>query len=255
MTESNMFPPGQRPPATPSESSAASEPSSAPFDNPASGNPYAANPYVTYAQYAQSQRVGASASDARRPALWEPWYGIGFRAATVRMFRKTFVFHGCASRGEYWWAWLFGMLVQAVCIAIASVAMLWAGVGTAVWDDAGTVAQLVCWLLLFLPDLSLSVRRLHDENLRGWWVILPTALQLGAFTSFFAVLFVGGMIDGYAGGDDGSLQVTVVATLTMLGMLLLALLASVLLMILPSDPRGARFDRPPAVSDTARGEA
>nr|WP_274607622.1 DUF805 domain-containing protein [Bifidobacterium miconis] len=171
------------------------------------------------------------------------------------MFRKTFVFHGRASRGEYWWAWLFGMLVQAVCIAIASVAMLWAGVGTAVWDDAGTVAQLVCWLLLFLPDLSLSVRRLHDENLRGWWVILPTALQLGAFAAFFAVLFVGGMIDGYAGGDDGSLQVTVVATLTMLGMLLLALLASVLLMILPSDSRGARFDRPPAVSDTAREEA
>jgi uncharacterized membrane protein YhaH (DUF805 family) len=33
-------------------------------------------------------------------------------------------------------------------------------------------------LLLFLPILAAQVRRLHDSNRTGWWVLLPTGLSL-----------------------------------------------------------------------------
>ncbi|HVZ29889.1 MAG TPA: DUF805 domain-containing protein [Asticcacaulis sp.] len=37
---------------------------------------------------------------------------------------------------------------------------------------------LVIGLLLFIPSLAVQVRRLHDSNRSGWWVILPLAILL-----------------------------------------------------------------------------
>ena len=90
------------------------------------------------------------------------------------------------------------------------------------------------YTLWFVPELSLSVRRLHDANLRGWWVVLPTVMQLGA-------LLVGGSTAIASSAQALSVQTMAIAQLALL---LFAMLLEVVLMVLPSDPRGVRFDKP-----------
>ncbi|KAB8287077.1 hypothetical protein DSM100688_1852 [Bifidobacterium ramosum] len=214
------------------------------------------NPYVTYAQRMAGTDEATGGGPAggghgfAKPPLWSPWYGIGFGSAIVRCFRKTFIFHGRASRGEYWWIWLFGVIVAAAT-GIAAY-----GIGSAIGlnGDGDTFsdtplydfvsnAVMVAQIILFLPNLSLSIRRLHDENLRGWWVILPTVLSVGAFVVSLAVV----IISSLAGGDSAAdgMQTIVVTVLTLIVLSLLSFLVSVVLMIMPSDPRGVRFDRMP----------
>ncbi len=45
------------------------------------------------------------------------------------------------------------------------------------------IAMLICTLLLSIACLSMAVRRLHDVNRSGWWVLL-----LGVF-GYFILLY------------------------------------------------------------------
>jgi uncharacterized membrane protein YhaH (DUF805 family) len=86
------------------------------------------------------------------------------------------IFHGRASRGEYWWVHLFTILLTAavgiISVGIGSLMGYSFGNGSDIidsplsnlMDNAAIVVELVLWI----PNLSLSVRRLHDENRRGW---------------------------------------------------------------------------------------
>lgn len=241
-----------------------------PGDSP---NPYAApNPYVTAnPQPSQpSPQLPPQPSPSGwqwrlrdKPPLWAPWYGIGFWSAIKRCFRKTFIYHGRASRGEYWWVWLFTLVLSAVLGAAAY------GIGLAIGlrgaedpfmlssplDDFISNATIIAQLVMFVPTISLSIRRLHDENRRGWWLLLPTMLQVVAVFALFAVIIAVGVAGG--GSDAAIGQGLVAGMLAFFGMYLLSGLASVVLMIGPSDPRGARFDRPDGrqnVRDNRRGD-
>ncbi|NEG55894.1 DUF805 domain-containing protein [Bifidobacterium platyrrhinorum] len=189
---------------------------------------------------------------AGEPPLWAPWYGIGFGRAITRLLRKTFIFHGRASRGEYWWAWLFCLLVQTGVYLVVTVISWLTGhpsdlmSGTLsegnTWPD---MALLITQLVLWLPNLSLSVRRLHDENLRGWWMLLPVGLQIVAVGAVFVAIFIGGAASGFDSDGPGLAVTVIVAMLLLIGFWLLAALASVVLMVMPGNPKGMRFDRPP----------
>ncbi|MBT1170537.1 DUF805 domain-containing protein [Bifidobacterium sp. SO4] len=184
------------------------------------------------------------------PPLWAPWYGIGFWRAVTRCFRKTFIYHGRASRGEYWWVWLFTLVLSAV-LGVAAY-----GIGLAIGlsgaedsfmlssplDGFISNATIIAQLAMLVPTISLSIRRLHDENRRGWWLLLPTMLQVVAVFVLFVVIIAAGVAGG--GSDTAIGQGLVAGMLAFFGMYLLSGLASVVLMIGPSDPRGVRFDRP-----------
>lgn len=189
-----------------------------------------------------------------KPPLWAPWYGISFGQAVVRFFRKTFIFHGRASRGEYWWAWLFSLLLLVAVIfatyVVSSVFINVEGsrslrdsfINSSQIDEIAYNLASALQLVLFLPNLSLSVRRLHDENRRGWWIALPIILMVGAVFITLAVLIV--MSIGDDGTDTYANQSIIVAVLVFFGLYLLSGLVSIMLMIGASDPRGARFDKP-----------
>ncbi|GEO80016.1 DUF805 domain-containing protein [Pararhodospirillum oryzae] len=66
---------------------------------------------------------------------------------------------GRAGRSEYWWWVLF-------TIGVALVAgILDEGLG-------GGVFGLLSALALFLPGLAVTIRRLHDIDTSGWWVLI-----------------------------------------------------------------------------------
>lgn len=92
---------------------------------------------------------------------------------------KYACFSGRASRSEYWWFYLFTVLAS-FAVAIVTVFTLGAG--------AVKLANNVLGLLLLLPGLSVSVRRLHDTNHSGWWVLISFIPLIGWIWIFILMI-------------------------------------------------------------------
>ncbi len=89
--------------------------------------------------------------------------------------RKYATFRGRARRAEYWWYALFsGLLAGAATIADIVIFGLLAAAGTGVGPVTGLLS-----LALFLPSFAVSVRRLHDTDRSGWWVLLGLVPLIG----------------------------------------------------------------------------
>jgi uncharacterized membrane protein YhaH (DUF805 family) len=94
---------------------------------------------------------------------------MGFGRAITTCFRKYAVFDGRARRAEYWFWTLFQILLLIPLMIVDAFAF-----GTASGAFSG-----IAILIMFLPGLAVTVRRLHDADLSGWWVLIgPVALVM-----------------------------------------------------------------------------
>ena len=165
----------------------------------------------------------ANAGFNGEPPLNAPWYGIDFVNACKRFFVKYSVFSGRASRGEFWWVVLMIFLIDLAISIITSGSIF-----------VGRILSLLVTLGLFIPNLAVGIRRLHDTNMSGYWILLPFASELvGAIPLVFAIVAI---IDGHPGS---SLSLLGLGALIMIA----GTVAGIILLARPSDPRGARFDR------------
>ncbi|MGZ5314064.1 MAG: DUF805 domain-containing protein [Solirubrobacterales bacterium] len=82
-------------------------------------------------------------------------------------------FDGRASRPAFWW-WLLFVVLVSIAANIIDAGIF-----------EGTVLTWIVGLALFLPGLSVSIRRLHDTNRTGWWVLISFIPIIG-----FIVLLV-----------------------------------------------------------------
>jgi uncharacterized membrane protein YhaH (DUF805 family) len=89
-----------------------------------------------------------------------------FGEAVKSGFDHYVKFDGRASRPAFWWWVLFAFLV-GIAANIIDLAI-----------DARIFSALV-GLALFLPNLSVSIRRLHDTNRTGWWVLIGLIPLIG----------------------------------------------------------------------------
>jgi uncharacterized membrane protein YhaH (DUF805 family) len=80
-------------------------------------------------------------------------------------FRNYFDFEGRATRPEYWWFYLFVLLVSLG----AAVADMSFGLGS---EDMGGPISVIAWLGTIIPMLSVGARRLHDIGRSGWWQLI-----------------------------------------------------------------------------------
>lgn len=106
---------------------------------------------------------------------------MGFFEAVKSVFKNYANFKGRASRSEYWYFYLFNILVMffayGLLIGGTYNAKLIGG------DSAAGSAFMVVYvfiaiyyLAVFIPNMSVLVRRLHDTNRSGWnwlWCLLP----------------------------------------------------------------------------------
>lgn len=106
--------------------------------------------------------------------------------------RNYFNFKGRASRKEYWAGLILGYIYSiliSIVIAIICISLL--GLSPKNPDDFKTLTNidsLISFFLVSVPTFSLIVRRLHDFNLRGWWLLL-------FIPSLFAPFFRGDRAD------------------------------------------------------------
>jgi|SRR5450631_541444 uncharacterized membrane protein YhaH (DUF805 family) len=85
---------------------------------------------------------------------------MGFVDAIKSGFGNYVNFSGRAARSEFWYWTLFTVLANLV-----------AGIIDAVLGGVGLVGLIVS-LALLLPGIAVSVRRLHDLDRTGWWLLL-----------------------------------------------------------------------------------
>ncbi|MEG2338565.1 MAG: DUF805 domain-containing protein [Clostridium sp.] len=78
----------------------------------------------------------------------------------IETLKKYATFSGRARRKEYWFFALVTMLV-AIPIAIIDVISGLSGILSAVYT-----------LGMVIPSIAVTVRRLHDINLSGWWYLI-----------------------------------------------------------------------------------
>ncbi len=87
--------------------------------------------------------------------------------AVITGFSKFADFTGTATRFEYWWFFLFVLIISGIAAAVAS-----------------TLVEIVS-LIIAVPLIAAGTRRLNETGHSGWW-------QLLAFVPFgiFIVLFM-----------------------------------------------------------------
>ena len=94
--------------------------------------------------------------------------------------KKYAGFNGRARRKEYW---LFMLLYFIAMVVAGLFDDLVVGERVA-FDSTMGVFSWIVFLGLLIPSTAVSVRRLHDKNLRGWWVLLFLIPLIGTIALF-----------------------------------------------------------------------
>lgn len=84
----------------------------------------------------------------------------------INIFKDTLLnkyadFKGNAGRTEYWTFVVVYIILAAICGAISQI------------------LSSILGLVLFIPNLAVTVRRLHDRGKSGWWVLIALVPVIG----------------------------------------------------------------------------
>ena len=133
--------------------------------------------------------------------------------------RRYADFSGRSRRMEFWMWQLFkfivGIVIWGIFFAVAGSALM-SGDPNAIMAVGG--AAVIVWALamifglaIIIPDIAVAVRRLHDTNRSGWWLLAPVVPYLVMVFSA-----VGGAMGGKGGMAAGGL-LAIVAMIAFFG--------------------------------------
>jgi uncharacterized membrane protein YhaH (DUF805 family) len=121
----------------------------------------------------------------------------------IEVLKKYVVFSGRASRSEYWYFALFSTIISII-LTMIDVSMGSGAAETAMSGDAEMAMSVnMGWLsgiyslAVLLPSLGVSIRRLHDTDHSGWWLLIAFIPLIGAI-----VLLVFMVKDSTAGNNE-----------------------------------------------------
>ena len=153
----------------------------------------------------------------------------------TRPLKKYADFTGRAPRAEYWWFYLGMIVAYFVAMIIDSL------VGVSLFGPYGVVTTLL-GLALLVPGLAATVRRLHDTNRSGWWVLIVAV----------PYLIMGIMMGMSAASGD----MTGLASAGIVGLIaLVGAIAMLVFMILPGTKGDNRFGPDPYAGDAGAAVA
>jgi uncharacterized membrane protein YhaH (DUF805 family) len=115
-------------------------------------------------------------------------------------FSKYATFSGRSSRSAYWWWILFYVLVL---------------IGASILDVAAKtpVFAALVWLGFLIPNLAVLVRRLHDTDRSGWWVLIGLIPFIGAIVLIVFACIDSGPPNKHGDGPDGTSNLTATSPL------------------------------------------
>ena len=95
---------------------------------------------------------------------------MGFTDAVKSVYTNYVNFAGRAARPEYWYFFLFNIIVQVVLQIAGAVAL-------------GQVAAILLGIFALgslLPGIAVAVRRMHDLDKSGWMLLIGLIPVVGA---------------------------------------------------------------------------
>ncbi|MFA7763731.1 DUF805 domain-containing protein [Streptomyces sp. NPDC048723] len=105
------------------------------------------------------------------------------------VLKKYAVFSGRARRQEYWMFFLFNMAAAIVLMILDGV------LGTS------PVLYSIYVLAVLLPNLGVTIRRLHDTGKSGWWILINLVPFVG-FIWFIVLVATAGQQQPNQYGPD-----------------------------------------------------
>ena len=103
----------------------------------------------------------------------------------IRVLKNYAQFNGRALRSEYWFFILFSV--------IASIVLGFIDGFTGLYNETVEMGLLsgLYTLAVFIPSLAVSVRRLHDVDKSGWWLLILLIPLLGALVLLYFMVIKG----------------------------------------------------------------
>jgi uncharacterized membrane protein YhaH (DUF805 family) len=92
----------------------------------------------------------------------------------TEVLKKYAVFSGRARRKEYWMFVLWNFIIVVVLWIIA------AAISVAINSQVVSIIVGLYSLAVLLPNIGVSVRRLHDIGRSGWWLLIGLIPLVGA---------------------------------------------------------------------------
>ena len=102
----------------------------------------------------------------------------GFADSVKRAFSQYAKFDGVASVAEFWWFYLFNLIVAGVLYFLVFVLVIGTAASGGDGETAGASTLVVLLILglyglaVLLPSLGVTIRRLHDAGYSGFFVLL-----------------------------------------------------------------------------------
>ena len=94
---------------------------------------------------------------------------MNFFDAVKTCFVKYTNFSGRASRSEFW---LFVLFTFVVSLMLGFLDPLIAGVSFMDYDEVFAPLSTIFTIAIIIPSIAVNVRRLHDVNRSGWWLLI-----------------------------------------------------------------------------------
>lgn len=156
----------------------------------------------------------------------------------LNAMRRYFDFRGRSSRSEFWFFVLFLTIQLIIALIIDSFVLG--------YDGPGPLYFIVAVVHL-IPGIAVSVRRLHDIDRTGLWVLLFWLAPM--LVSVIGLILMGGSIFMMMSGDETA-AIAGLATMGA-GLMLIAILDLIILIVAlvfyvtPGTPGPNRYGPPP----------
>ena len=115
---------------------------------------------------------------------------MGFKEAVNTVLKQKYAtFQGRAARSEFWYFLLF---VSIVGLVLMGLGFAMGGMNALEGRSGGTLGLIffglygIFYLAILIPSIAVSVRRLHDRNMSGWWYLGMIVASLIPFVGFIA---------------------------------------------------------------------
>ena len=95
--------------------------------------------------------------------------------ATKKMYQNYFNYHGRTSRRDFWLAILAYFIIVLAIPVVGGIITNVAGVNPRIW----VYLILAYTLLSVFPIFTMQIRRLHDINKSGWWLLIDLIPTIG----------------------------------------------------------------------------
>lgn len=134
---------------------------------------------------------------------------LGFlEAVNICLKQKAFVVRGRAQRSEYWWFFLAQQIfIYAVSLLLMIMSFIYVGLFNldSTLFNIGIVLSIIIFglmcLIIIIPSITSAVRRLHDINCRGWWLLLVLLPYIGGIALLIMLALPGTKGDNRFGPD------------------------------------------------------